>query len=87
MLMVVSTNGVDTVMGTSLLTWTSATAGTAVNGTTSTNADTPGHGNFITDILTTLTIGGHHRAVLYGKERQLQTTLAQRVTEYHQKQS
>ena len=33
--------------GHELINWTSATAGTAVNGTTSTNADTPGHGNFI----------------------------------------
>ena len=35
--------------GHELINWTSATAGTAVNGTTSTNADTPGHGNFITE--------------------------------------
>ena len=33
--------------GHELITWTSATAGTAVNGTTSTKANVPAHGNFI----------------------------------------
>jgi hypothetical protein len=37
--------------GHELMTWTSGTSGTAVNGTTSTNAttDTPGHADFITE--------------------------------------
>ena len=35
--------------GHELINYTSATAGTAVNGTASDNADTPGHGNFITE--------------------------------------
>ena len=38
--------------GHELITWTSATGGTPVNGTTSTRANVPGHSDFIRSVLT-----------------------------------
>ena len=86
MLMVVSTNGVDTVMGTSLLTGPLLLRVLLLMGLHLLMQIHLGMVILLKN-LTTLTIGVHHRAVLYGKERQLPTTHAQRVTKYHQKQS